>query len=212
MSTARIKLSTPELLCALGLALLVCSALLACISIFGKLAVAMPSEPWEAAMIVEGWRFAAGLPIYEPPEQGHATLVYGFAEPIVLGWFYSLFSLSNLSPTLSNLAPKMLEFVCAGGTLILCLSIVKRFLSTFCLILAALSLVAIENRVGYISDGRPDFSAWLFGCAGLILLYQDLYSRIGYRYFLGVIFLLIAVTFKQTAAMLVLIPPVVNFI
>lgn len=203
---------TPKLLCALGLALLVCSALLACIRIFYKLALARPSEPWEAAFVLEGWRFAAGLPLYEPREQGHATLTYGPAEPIVLGWFYSLFSLSNLSPSLSNLAPKMLEFLSSAGTVILCLSIVKRFLSTFCLILAALSLVAIETRVQFFSEGRPDFSAWLFGCAGLIFLYQDLYGKVSYRYFLGVILLLIAVTFKQTAAMLVIIPPIVIFI
>src|ERR1700733_10410007 len=112
MSTARIKLSTPKLLCALGLALLMCNALLACISIFGKLALAMPFDPWVAAIIVDGWRFAAGLPVYEPLGQGHATLMYGPADSIVLGWLYSLFSLSNISPSLSNLAPKLMALVC----------------------------------------------------------------------------------------------------
>jgi hypothetical protein len=48
--------------------------------------------------------------------------------------------------------------------------------------------------------------------AGLILIYQSLHTRLNYRYLIGVGFIVIAVLFKQTAAMLVAIPPVAIFV
>lgn len=196
-----IKQRAPILLHAFGLLVLAYPALLACIRIFYQLVREMPSNPWVAALIVDGWRSSVGMPVYEVQEQGHATLLYGPAEPFVLGWLFKLFAVSNLQPQLLVLGS-------AIGIIILCLTVLRKFLSSFCLILVTLSLIAIENRVGYFAEGRPDFPAWLFDFSGIILIYQDFYSRISYRYLFGVIFIVIAVLFKQTAAMLVLVPPI----
>jgi hypothetical protein len=195
------KQHSQKLLHYLALPVLAYPALLACIRIAYQLFLEAPSNPWVAALVVDGWRSSVGLPVYEAREVGHATLLYGPAEPFVLGWLFKVFPVSNLQP-------KLLVLGSAIAIIILCLAVLRKYLSNFCLFLVTLSLVAIENRVGYFAEGRPDFVAWLCGFAGLILIYQDSHSKVSYRYLFGLILFVVAVTFKQTAAMLVVVPPI----
>ena len=46
---------------------------------------ACPSDPWEAAETVEAYRVVAGMPVYDPAPDSHATHMYGALAPWTLG-------------------------------------------------------------------------------------------------------------------------------
>ena len=73
----------------IALAILILPAFRAVVGILFDLHQARADTGWDAAMVVEGWRAANGLPVYEDQITGHATTMYGFAEPYVLGALYS---------------------------------------------------------------------------------------------------------------------------
>src|SRR5262245_33769441 len=75
-------------------------ALLACVGISYHLSLSRPVDPWEAALIADGWRASNHIPVYESQEVGHATLMYGPAEPFVLGWLFKVFGPTKLVPQL----------------------------------------------------------------------------------------------------------------
>src|SRR5262249_21157298 len=141
-------------------------------------------DPWEAALVVDGWRAQHHLPVYESQETGHATLMYGPSEPFLLGALFRIFPVSKAVPQLLSLG----SAITLG---LLQVVILRRFMSFPYLLLMALSFLAIENRVGYFAEGRPDLLAWLFGFAGLIMLFRDCQQRPSYRYFVGVALIII---------------------
>jgi hypothetical protein len=190
----------PTALFMAGLLTMAFPALLACVRLFYVLWDVRAQNPWEAALVVDGWRAQHHLPVYESQETGHATLMYGPSEPFLLGALFRIFPVSKAVPQLLSL----------GSAITLALfqvAILRPFTSLPYLILAALSFVAIDNRVSCFAEGRPDLLAWLFGFAGLIMLFRDCQQRPSYRYFVGVALIIIGVSFKQPVAMLVLVPP-----
>jgi hypothetical protein len=184
-----------------SLLILMYPAVLACVNIAYHLSLSRPGDPWEAALIAEGWRASNHIAVYESQEVGHATLMYGPAEPFVLGWLFKLFGPAKLVPQLLSL----------GGALCLVLlgwAILRPFLSALCQCLAILSFVAIEYRVSYFAEGRPDLLAWAFGIAGLFLAFLGHRNKWNGGYVIGAALTTAAVCFKQTAAMLTVVPPI----
>jgi hypothetical protein len=190
-----------DLLLLASLLMMMYPALLACVSISYRLSLSRPGNPWEAALIAEGWRASNHIPVYESQEAGHATLMYGPAEPFVLGWLFKVFGPTKLVPQLLSV----------GGALCLVLLnwiILRPFLSSVCQCLAILSFVAIECRVNYFAEGRPDLLAWAFGFAGLFFAFYGHQNKWNGGYVIGAALITVGVCFKQTAAMLIVVPPI----
>ena len=185
-----------------SLLLMIYPALLACSNISYRLSSWPPYDGWTAAEIVEGWRASIHMPVYEPHGVGHATLVYGPAEPLVLGWAFKIFGPTRLIPQLLSV----------GGALWLVLLgwlIVRPFLTLMGQYLAILSLIAVECGVSWYSEGRPDYPAWALGFSGLLLALYGGHNRSLGRVLTGAILITAGACFKQTAAMLVIVPPIV---
>ena len=85
----------------------------------------------------------------------------------------------------------------------------RPFLTLMCQCLAILSLIAIECGVTYYSEGRPDYPAWAISLSGLLLTLHGGHNRSFGRLLIGSILITAGVCFKQTAAMLVMVPPLV---
>jgi len=162
-------------------------------------------NPWDAAMVVEGWRAANGLPVYEDQITGHATTMYGFAEPYVLGLLFNL-----LPPT--KYVPQVLSLISTAGILVLGVATLRTCFDTKRLVLAGLSLVSLDVVFSYYSSGRPDLPAWLFGFTALWMAYFAHIRQNWWATLFSGTLILVAVSFKQTAAMLVLVPPIAVFL
>ena len=170
-----------------------------------RLADPRPRDPFEAELVADGWRASHGLPVYEPPQSGHATLMYGFAEPYVLGWLYAVFPATKLIPLL-------LSLVSALALVALGVAVVRPFADGRYAALLALALFSIDDKVAYFAVARPDLPAWALGLAGLACLYAATPGKLGRRYLAGVVLITAGVAFKQPVAMLVLVPPIATIL
>jgi hypothetical protein len=59
---------------------LVAAAIICLISgfnLFRLVTAPAPRTPWEAVQVLEAWRSLHGMPVYERPDAGHSTQVYG---------------------------------------------------------------------------------------------------------------------------------------
>jgi hypothetical protein len=185
-----------------SLLLMIYPALIACLNISYRLSSWPPYDPWAAAVIVEGWRASSGLPVYEPPGVGHATWMYGPAEPLVLGWAFKIFGPTKFIPQLLSV----------GGALYLVLLgwiILRPFLTLIPQFLAVLSFITLEFGVSYYCEGRPDYPAWALGFSGLLLMLYGRQNKRWGSFVAGAILITAGVCFKQTAAMLTIVPPIV---
>jgi hypothetical protein len=70
-------------------------------------------------------------------------------------------------------------------------------------------LIAIECGVTYYSEGRPDYPAWALGFSGLLLTLYGGRNRSLASLMIGSILITAGVCFKQTTAMLIIVPPLV---
>lgn len=185
---------------AAGFLLLSYASIFALANVARVLASGRPQNPWVSALIVDGWRATQGLPVFGPQSSSHAALMYGPAEPYLLGLLGHWFPASGQSPHLIALSASL-------GLVALCLVGVGRLPHPIVYGMAALSFWSIENRVSYFAEGRPDMAAWFFGFAGLILLYR--FSRDGHLGDLasGILCIVVGFLFKQTVAMLAVLPP-----
>src|SRR4029077_4324012 len=131
-------------------------------------------SPWEAQIAMEGIRFNAGLPLYEP---GHATHLYGPLLSLMLG---IIFKLAGLNLVLARMA-----FSIAGIALTFLLAgLVSRTKSRIWLL--ALFFLALNWRTNFVFySTQPDCLAALLGIAGLLVwLGRDASSR---RYALALV-------------------------
>ncbi len=191
---------SPSLCIFLSIAILGYCALLASVGVTARLTQLWPQNPWEAAAVVDGWRASHNMPVYEVKETGHATLMYGPSQPFLLGLVFKVLPASKT-------VPQVISFLCAIGLVALVVLALMPFCSRICSVLVALSAFAIENRIGNFAEGRPDLIAWILGFSGLVMLYMYFAGRALKCYVAGLALMVFAVTFKQTAAMLALVPP-----
>jgi hypothetical protein len=176
-----------------------CAALASVAGVFRLLEI-WPGDPWEAGIVVEGWRAFQKMPVYEPSVTGHATLMYGPAHPLLLGFLF------NFVPV-SKFIPEILSLASALGLVGLFILAFRPFCSINCCALIGLSAFAIDIRVQHFADGHSDLLAWFLGFVGLASFYLYEQKR-SYWYYLSAVALMVAgFAFKQPVAMLALVPP-----
>lgn len=169
------------------------------VSIASRIALKNPLSPWEGGLLVEGVRALQGLPVYESAEKGHATSMYGPLMPYALAGAYRLFGVDIVVGRVLNLASMLiLVFVSA-------LVLSKRRPWALC---AGLILLAgAQNRAQAFSvETRPDMIAFMCGGLGLMLCFQGYRTRSLGIYAVGTLSVVLGFLFKQTAAMLALVP------
>lgn len=127
--------------------------------------------------------------------------MYGPTQAFLLGHVFQFAPVSKVVPQAMSLISAFA--MAALGALTL-----RAVSSAAVVALAILSFLAIDNRIGYFAEGRPDMLAWLLAYAGLILMYLYYGSRSVWYYVGGIALIVAAVSIKQTMAMLVLVPPV----
>src|SRR5262249_32875905 len=143
----------PSFCIALSFLVLSYCAALAIIPVIFRLSEIWPQDPWEAAVVVEGWRAFQKMPVYESSVFGHATLIYGPAQPFLLGLIF------NFVPV-SKIVPEVVSLTSALGLVGLIILALRPFCSVACCALIGLSAFAVDNRVHYFAQGRPDLLAW----------------------------------------------------
>lgn len=181
-----------------SVALLAYPALLALLSITHHITQLAPHDPWESAEVIEGWRLRQGLPLYEDKVVGHSTLMYTPGEPWLLGWLFRLCGPSLFAVRLLSLIGSL--SLIAGIWLVL-----RPYLRGIVHLLMALGFLAIDTRVNYAVEGRPDYLAWPLGLAGLACAYRG--SQSGWRWsLLGAVLIGAGVLFKQPVACLAPVP------
>ena len=115
-------------------------------------------SPWEAQIAMEGIRFGAGLPLYEP---GHATHLYGPLLSVMLGIIFKVGGLNLvLARTVFSIAGIALAFLLAP--------LACRMKSRVWLLGSALFFLALNWRTNFVFySTQPDCLAALLGIAGL---------------------------------------------
>ncbi len=144
---------------------------------------------------MEGMRFQAGLPLYEP---GHATHLYGPLLSVVLG---GLFSVTGLDLLAARLLFSSFALVLVGLlTWLLCRDGLRRFA-----LLGALLFLAVNLRTSFVFfSTQPDCLAALLALLALVLWIDAGGSWVRHGFALGLF--LAALLFKQTSAAFALIP------
>lgn len=160
-----------------------------------------PIHRWESALVSEGYRVAAGLPVYEVSETGHATHMYGPLTTYVLGQAFRSFG-----PGL--LVGRLLSLLClalAAAALIRATCPPSSWLPA----LVVLGVICAFGRAAcdYV-DPRPDCSSLLLSVLTLVVLYQAHTRRCLRLLTVGCGLLVAAFLLKQTAAMVAAIPVV----
>jgi hypothetical protein len=152
-----------------------------------------PRNPWESIEIVEAWRSAHGMPVYELSSGGHATHMYGALVPWVQGELFRWIGPNNVSGRLLSLGSSL---VCVT---LLAVGLAGRR-SAWYLALAWAALLGVNHRSGqYFAENRPDMTALLFGALALFLLAAGQEKRRPFFVLLGSCCLVAGFFFKQTA-------------
>jgi hypothetical protein len=161
-----------------------------------------PRNPWEAIQVLEAWRSAHGLPVYELAPDGHSTQVYGALVPLVQGEIFRWVGTNNISGRVVTLASALATVT----MLAVCLSGRR---SAWYLLIAWAALLAVNHRTcQYFSENRPDMTAMMFGTAGLLLIGSGLERRRIPAVISGSICLVVGFFFKQTVAVFAAVPSV----
>ena len=165
-----------------------------------------PETPWEAAMTLEAVRFATGLPVFENPETGHATHMYGSLYTAILG---SMFWLTEPS----NITGRILSLICALGILVLVLVVGATKKQWMWIVVGSAMLAGIHLKArGYFVSTRPDMLALFTMSIALIFLFRALEKgKTGWLY-VGLVATLAATFLKQTMAPFALVPVLAHWL
>lgn len=149
----------------------------------------MPNNPWEAGLVVDGWRMSRGLTVYEEPRAGHATTMYG---PLVTATLAAVFKVTGAN----NYAGRVFETLCGlSAVTLLALALLHGQPKTTLFIGWAI-LLSVNVRSGnYFTDTRPDMACFLFCVLAFVLAYRD--GWVSFAASLAA--LVVAFYFKQTA-------------
>lgn len=163
--------------------------------------VEQPRDPWEAAIIVEAIRLIEGMTIYELPEDGHATHIYGPLTNILYAGLFDLFSVSNQLPRVASYI--------TGITLAVLLTVLftDKPRNSIVTLVTFVLFFGLNNRSGdYFLSIRPDMYALLIGILSLVFLFRGLEHKQLVSVLLGMILLAFGYLFKQTIALVAAIP------
>jgi hypothetical protein len=158
-----------------------------------------PPNPWESGIVMEAVRFARGMPLYESVEQ-HATQMYGWLYPVLMGVFFKFLPVHNALGRFLSLSASILIVA-------LLTRWVARGRGTLFGFFAVATFFGVGQLGGhYFAAGRPDMLSWLFGLLALVFSYRASSDR-WQDWVWPSVFLIIAISFKQTAAGFAIIPP-----
>jgi hypothetical protein len=146
-----------------------------------------PLTPWEAGIIVDGWRGLHNLPTYTVD---HATNMYGPLLNVSSKYLFRLTGVNNFTLRVFEL----FSALAAAGLVAVALAPARWRLLSFCV----LSLTNLRCGLHWVVP-NPDSAALLFTALFLLLAYKN-------RLVLASLALVIAVLFKQPSAAAALIP------
>ena len=183
---------------ALLLACAVALIVLVAVGIGRRLIVPQPDNPWESGQITEAWRVMHGAPLYEWPERGHATQMYGLLAPYALA---AVFKATGVNIW----AGRLLELVAACATLAILVRIAR---PAYPFTLASIALFAVVDTVtnDYFVQNRPDMLAILVAVTAIVVMHRGVERRSALLYVFGSALVVVAFLIKQTMAMAAAIP------
>ena len=160
-----------------------------------------PRNPWESLEVVEAWRSFHGMPVYERSPTGHSTHMYGALVPWVQGEIFRWVGPNNVSG-------RVLTLVSALAVVTLLALTMRGDRSAWYLAVAWAAILGVNHRSAqYFAENRPDMTAILFATAGILLVGLGQERRRWLPVALGAACLVTGFFFKQTAFILVAVPP-----
>ena len=127
-------------------------------------AIGAPSSPWEAAQVVEAWRSARGLPVYELVPGGHATHMYGALGPWVQGEIFRWVGANNASG-------RFLTLFSALATITLVAVAVRTRGVAWSVPVGWAALLGVNHRSHqYFVENRPDMTALMLATLAIFAL------------------------------------------
>jgi len=159
-----------------------------------------PVDPWEAGQTMEAWRSSQGLPVYEDPETGHATHMYGALAPYVVGLTFRITGPNNYAGKLVSLLSGLVLIT------VLARALTRGQAPWYFLIAVVLFFGTNFRAINFFVWNRPDLPALLLATVALILFYRGLVTGRRWLYGLGVGLVIAAFFFKQPAVMVAAIP------
>ncbi len=171
-------------------------------NLFQLITAPSPRNPWESVEVLEAWRSLRGMPVYEPPDGGHSTHVYGALVPWIQGEIFRWTAPNNVSGRVLTLISALLAVTLLAVTM-------RGDPSRWYFAIAWAAILGVNHRSGqYFAENRPDMSAILFATAGVLLLgYGQERGRIR-AVALGTACLVAGFFFKQTAFIFAAVPAV----
>jgi hypothetical protein len=164
-----------------------------------RIALPYPQSPWESEILVDAWRAIHQHPVYTLPSKDHATHMYGplitYATAAVMR--FTGFNLS-IGRWFATISAALLSIALAIG-------LSKKRLGLIAIATAILFSQFYRAR-GYVAETRPDTISILFAAAAVWMFYLAHRRKNWFAEAIGIIALLIAFGFKQTAAMAAGVP------
>lgn len=124
-----------------------------------------PLDPWEAGMLVEGWRSGHGMPLYGPAAR-HATQFYGPLYPV-------LAALAERVGGVSFASLRALTVLSTGLLVTIAVTLAARAnpRMRWLAVAGVGPLVAVnQESTEYLVRGRPDMVALLLALAGVLAI------------------------------------------
>ncbi len=174
-------------------------------SIYTRLLLPYPQNPWESSILVEAARVVAGAPVYEMPPEGHAAHLYGPLINYLIGavfWF--------TGPNLY--AGRAIALISA---VLLCAVFIAMFVRRrdwFAALVAMALVFGLHYRCrAYFTETRPDAIALLLATLSLLAAYRAASNRSLLMWILSGMLVVAAFGFKQTYAAAAVVPPLAVF-
>lgn len=169
--------------------------------------IALPfiRDPWEGGIMAEAWRAASGQPVYENPDTGHATHLYGALWSYVLAIPIHLFGFSFEWG-------RWISFACFLALTFFLARLASGRNANGYLAFCWACLFGLSFQIAHYSiNVRPDMAAYLAMAAGIWCCARGLEGRI-VAMVTGCLCITVAFFLKQTAAAGALVPLVAVFL
>lgn len=159
-----------------------------------------PLTPWDGGMLVESWRAANNIPVYEDIYTGHATHIYGVIYTYITGFINNIFGFTNYSLRVISFTSIIISFL----IILKSLQVGRKYLIY---LLGFALLLSVNYQVGnYFIHDRPDASALLFSLISIVCFYKGFENKSVYYLILGSLFIVLTFLIKQTYAMFAFLP------
>lgn len=178
-------------------------------AIFFRMTWDSPLNPWEAAYVVAGESVARGIGAYHVPGdpksgigvEGHAAVMYGPAQPFLIGLITKVIGVSPYTGRVISLT---------ASVAIVALAVLLQPRRTWLAILITLTTVIAVNWRSrlFFTDARPDMLAWLLAGLALMCFFRAHQTSRWMWYAPGIALLVTAFLFKQTVSIYAFVPGV----